>query len=527
MRGIHSLSLLLLALAPVASVSAQPASLPGYVVASRSPQQVLTAPAGWVGRKTIDSERRVSNSDHTRGTEAVLTLTFGGFARACPTADGVVDGTFEYSLTSEVKTVPEPGQLVRRYSRQLVAQLRGEVGENARLKQVEMFGSWSIETRESGTSPSLQTIPVRQTFRPSSSGEPDWHAMQSAVASTADVAVAAVILWAGEFYTEAETNWTKLNECVEFAFDPPSGTRSLGPNESAQVRVELQTKAGRLPVPWTTSNIGAIGGGTVSPRPAQAPAAAPSATLTYTASSQPRRGHGIDLATTSRAGVAGGRWAISERGRHEWSGTITVIETTITQSSGEGDGGRGAHTQQETETEELTVTVTNGGAGSGSDALASLSGRAEGQYQRLQTYAGWVTRSCGAAVDRKLNNTTRETWTGSASGDASIFVELSGDGTYIIGSTSSDVVMTITREVSGQAEVFGPGCAITIRPDSREPARDQHRLGVLARATGTIDPKTPDVLAGSKKEDLSPPPVPDSRSSVTRTRTTTWQFRRQ
>jgi hypothetical protein len=311
MRENLCLWLVFLALAPCARASAQPASMAGYVAAGASTQTVQTAPPGWVGRKTIDSQRRVGNTDETRGTEVTYTLTFGGFTRDCPLADGVVDGTFEYALTSEVKTVP--GQALHsRYSRQLVAQLRGEVGPDARLIKIELFGSWSIETREPGMPPSLQTQAVRQTFRPSSSGEPDWHAMQSAVRATADLSVAAVILWAGEFYKAAEQNWLQPNNCVEFAFDPPSDQRSIAPHESAQVRVELRTKTGALPVPWETSEVRAINGvGTVSPREVRSPAG--TATLTYTASSEPRRGHGIKLFTTSRAGTAEGPWQIAER----------------------------------------------------------------------------------------------------------------------------------------------------------------------------------------------------------------------
>jgi hypothetical protein len=519
MRGIHSLNLglLLLALAPVASASAQAPSMAGYRAGSPT-QQVLNAPAGWVGRKTIDTETRVGITDQTRGTEATFTLTFGGFVRACPTADGIADGNFEFGVTAEVKTVA--GQsLQRRYSRQLIAQLRAEVDADGRIITVELFGAWTIETREGGGPPSVQTVPVRQSFRPSAANG-DWPAMEDAVRQTGDLSVAAAILWAGEFYKQAETNWNKPNECVEFVFEPPSGSRALGPNESAQVRVELQTKAGRLPVPWTTSAVQAIGGvGTVSPRPAQASASAPAARLTYTASAQPRRGHGIDLATTSRAGFAEGKWTISERGRPEWSGTISVVETLISQSSGQ-NFNAGAHTQEDTETEELTVTVTNG------DALSSLSGRAEGRYQRLQTYTGWVTRSCGAVVDRKLNSTSRETWAGSASGDAPVFVELSGDGTYVIASTPSKVVMSVTGQVNAEGELFGPGCVVAVKSDSRESVPQQHTLGVLVRASGTIDPKTPDVLAGSTTEEL-PVETNTPGSSVKRTRKTTWQFTRR
>ena len=500
---MRSLRLLLffLVLVPGASAWAQP-SMAGYVVDGAPTQTVQTAPAGWFGRKTVDSQRRASNTDETRGTEAIYTLTFGGFVRGCPTADGVVDGTFEYALTSEVRTVP--GQTLHsRYSRQLVAQLRGEVGADARLIKVELFGSWSIETRAPGMPPSLQTQPVRQTFRPAGGGEPDWPSMQAAVLQTGDLSVAAVILWAGEFYKSAEVNWNKENECVEFELSPPSDQLSLGPNESAPVRVELHTKAGALPVPWETSSVQAMGGGTVSPRPARAPAG--TATLTYTASSAPRRGHGIDLATTSRAGNAVSKWRITDNdGR--WSGTITVIETSSSTSSGASPFDRGAHTIEETETTQVTVRVTDGVDPSGTRALATLKGRVEGRFERVKTFAGWVRDSCGSIKNRKMNNTSKETSTGSGAGDSTISVSVSVDGTYAITAVSPDVVMPIAGQVNGSLEVFRSGrqdCVVFVKTDSREHVPLQQPVSGLLQATGTVDPKAPNVLAGSKTEDLS------------------------
>jgi hypothetical protein len=511
-----TLLLLLVALAPFASAAAQPAAMTAYVVDGAPTQTVQTAPAGWIGRKTIDSQRRVGNTDETRGTEAIYTLTFGGFVRACPTADGVVDGTFEYTLTSEVRTVP--GQTLHsRYSRQLIGSLRGEVGADARLIQVELFGSWSIETRQPGMPSSPQTIPVRQTFRPSGGGEPDWHAMQSAVQATADLSVAAVIMWAGEFYKAAETNWNKVNECVEFAFDPPSDALSLAPNESAPVRVELHTKAGALPVPWATSNVQAIGGGTVSPRPARAPAG--TTTLTYTASSRPRRGHGIDLATTSRAGNAAGQWRITDN-EGRWSGTITVVETSISKSSGASPFDQGAHTLEETDTEQVTAQVTDGVDASGTPALASLKGRVEGRYERVKTYAGWVAKSCGAVTNRRMNSTEKTTSTGSGSGDATISVSLSSDGTYAITVVSSRVVMPLTGQTATTLEVFGTGCVVGVKADTREHVPLQRTVDGLIGASGQVDPKTPNVLAGSKTEE-------SGEGSMKRVKTTTWRFTRQ
>jgi hypothetical protein len=520
LRDVLCLLLFCLTLVPGASAWAQAGSMAGYAADGASTQTVQTAPAGWFGRKTIDSQRRVSNTDATRGTEAIYTLTFGGFVRGCPTADGVVDGTFEYALTSEVRTVP--GQTLRsRYSRQLLAQLRGEVGADSRLIQIELFGAWSIETREPGSPPSLQTQPVRQTFRPGSSGEPDWPSMQAAVMQTGDLSVAAVILWAGEFYKTAEVNWNKENECVEFEFSPPSDQISLAPGQSVEVRTELHTKTGTLPVPWETSIIRAMNGGTVSPRPVRAPAG--TTTLTYTASSAPRRGHGIDLATTSRAGNAVGKWRITDNdGR--WSGTISVTETSSSTSSGVSPFDRGGHTMQETETTQATVTVTDGADPLSTPAHAMLKGRVEGRYERVKTFAGWIRDSCGSIKNRVMNNTSKETSSGSGAGDATISVSVSDDGSYTIATVSSDVVMPIVGHFTGSLEVFrsaGNDCTVYAKPDARDDVPLQRPVSGMIQATGRVDPKAPNVLAGSRTEVLS------QSDNNKRERTTTWQFRRQ
>jgi hypothetical protein len=334
-------------------------------------------------------------------------------------------------------------------------------------------------------------------------------------------------MWAGEFYKSAEAHWVQPNTCVEFSFDPPSGTRSLRPNQSAQVRVDLRTKAGELPVPWATSNIGVIGGaGTVSPRSAQASPGAP-ATLTYTASSQPRGGNGIDLATTSRAGVAAGQWRIRAEGPPQWSGSITVVETFSSASSGQ-NGDIGAHTTEETETTELKVTVTDGVDESGSDALSSLSGRAEGRFQRLKTYAGWTTGyagNCGSIKNRRMNNNSRETSSGSGSGDAAISVSLSDDGTYVIAANTTTIVMPINGQTSSTLEVLRTGardCYVAVRADTLEHAPMERPVGGMIQAGGRVDPKAPGVLAGSKTEES-----PAEGSGGKRVKTTTWQFRRQ
>jgi len=101
------------------------------------------------------------------------------------------------------------------------------------------------------------------------------------------------------------------------------------------VSTGLRTREGRAPVPFNTDHIGVLdGAGSVSPRRVQAQAGE-RPPLTYTASARPRRGHGIDIATLSRAGLADGQWRILDLGRFEGSFTQT---DTADLASGLGGG---------------------------------------------------------------------------------------------------------------------------------------------------------------------------------------------
>jgi len=315
-------------------VAAQ-APAPGAAYDIDRSQSVQNAPAGSVGRKTTDRERRVGKTKDTAGKEVNYVLTFGGFARRCPTAEGIVEGDFEYTLTySEVVSAGGVTQQTHQ-ARRLLARLKGHVGDDARLERVEMEGDFTVEKSGTGVPPSSERRPVRTTFRPGGGGEPDFDAMRTAVEATADVAVASVVLGAGTVYRQAEIEWLKKNACVEFEFDPPSDERRVGPNQATQVRTGLRTKEGRAPVAFNTDHIGVLdGAGSVSPRSVQAQAGERPA-LTYTASARPRRGHGIDIATLSRAGLADGQWRILDLGKFEGSFTQT---DTADLASGLGGG---------------------------------------------------------------------------------------------------------------------------------------------------------------------------------------------
>jgi hypothetical protein len=209
-------------------------------------------------------------------------------------------------------------------------------------------------------------------------------------------------------------------------------------------------------------------------------------------------------------------------GPPQWSGTISVVETSISLSSGEGSFGSGAHTMQETETQELKVTVTDGVDESGTEAHSSLGGQSEGRYTRLKTYAAWTLGSCGSIKSRRMQNNSRETSTGSGSGDAAISVSLSDDGSYAIGANSSTVVMPLTGQTAGTLEVFRSGaqdCYVAVRTDTNEHVPLERSVGGLIQVGGRVDPKAPNVLAGSKTEE-------SSQGGMKRVKTTTWRFNR-
>lgn len=282
----------------------------GYSV-ERS-QTVENAPRGSVGRKTTDREHRVGNTEETDGNEVTITFTFGGFVRKCPTAEGVVTGTFEYSLSYDEINTDDGESQHNHISRRFLAKLEGHVKDDAMLDYVDLEGEYTNETRGTRFPPTQDRRPVRTTFRPGLTGEPDWPAAIRAVEMAGDVAIAAVVLWAGEFYLAAQREWTKLNECVELSFDPPSESRAVGPNESVPVRMELKIKAeGGSRVGGAKPLISVLNSGSVSPTSIETRADAP-VTLTYTASSQPRPGHGFKAETVSRAGHAGAEWRIGE-----------------------------------------------------------------------------------------------------------------------------------------------------------------------------------------------------------------------
>ena len=211
-----------------------------------------------------------------------------------------------------------------------------------------------------------------------------------------------------------------------------------------------------------------------------------------------------------------------------WTGSISVVETTLSSSSGEAPFNRGAHTIQETETDQITVRVTD--TTSDQSGLATLKGQTEAKYTRLKTFAGWTLESCGNITGRKMNNTSRESSNGTGTGDSAISVTMFDDGTYLIGASSTDFVMPITGQNSGELEVFrsngNNGCYVATKADTQEHVPLERPVGGLIQATGRVDPKAPNVLKGSVTEEHGPSGTPQPGTTYRRVKTTTWEFTR-
>jgi hypothetical protein len=259
-------------------------------------------------------------------------LTVGTFVRRCPTADGIVEGTYEYHLRY-VESLH--GTQVSLYDRHLVAELKGHVRDDAMLDHVDVEGTFTSQGPDFPATP--RSRPIRDSYRVIGIGDPDWDAMRSIAVAAEDLAAASVVPFSAVVYVAAQAEWTsgdKAKACVEFAFDPRSGDRALGANQAASVSVELRTKErepGRV-VPDVTVQAEPLQGiGSVAPRRAQTRQDAP-VSFAYTASANPKKGHGFGVAARSRAGVAEAEWKIAE------PELITRFDLRLTQR-GEGIAG--------------------------------------------------------------------------------------------------------------------------------------------------------------------------------------------
>src|SRR3954462_13045542 len=96
------------------------------------------APPGWVGYRTTDTMTRIGKPPHAEGIYESYEMVIAPKAKQCPQLEGpdltgIVDGTFEWSFLMYRRTTGQ-GVLYRRH---VVATLKGEVDDEAKIKQVD------------------------------------------------------------------------------------------------------------------------------------------------------------------------------------------------------------------------------------------------------------------------------------------------------------------------------------------------------------------------------------------------------
>jgi len=211
-------------------------------------------------------------------------------------------------------------------------------------------------------------------------------------------------------------------------------------------------------------------------------------------------------------------------GAGRWTGSISVIETRISSTSGSAD--RGGNQSAETETlrvtYELTETVSEHGGGG--TLFATVKGRAEGTFDTQKTASSWTLKSCGAVKNKRMNNTAQESGTATKSGKAEIMVTIFDDGKYLVGASSDELQVDLRTRFQGTLDVFGQNCVATSRTDSRESAPMPRNFGSLIQANGAVDPNNPNSLVGEVTED--PGATGSGGNSTRTTRTIKWNLRR-
>jgi hypothetical protein len=266
----------------------------------------------------------------------------GGKVLKCPTPEGVVPGDFEFAVVLD-QTIVESGvtRMIHIGLHASVA-LKGQVGDDAKVQYIE--GNLTAAAERNGTDvptsvrrqiEQFRFIPSRDEFYP---GFPTNVTVLSATGwdlegatlqenSFVSDAVAAVMLWGGQNYLDAEREWNKPNSCVEITFTPSTKTRRFIPNESYHVKTELKTKKEQAVVPAKFKEAKELPrerNGTVSPREEESQPNTP-AMFTYQAPPTRVRHSGFWVAAVSRAGVAQAmdrEWELAEGLRLRFSQRI-------------------------------------------------------------------------------------------------------------------------------------------------------------------------------------------------------------
>ena len=291
------------------------------------------APLGWVGYKSRETMTRIGKKPHTEGIREQYEMIIAPKAKRCPDPEGMVDGTFEWSIEMyRATTGPDGEPQGVLYRRHVVTELKGKVGDDAKVQYVDfdarvmiqhigmelpyyshsarIQGQFTIDQRMMGIPQEFRNITVSDF----SAGE----AEAKDASLMANIALIAAY-FSGLAYFDAQTEWHKPNTCVQITFTPATKAKKLGPNESVAVKTELRTKEGSTVVPAKFKEAKEQpreGNGRVSPREAESQPGTP-ATFTYQAPASRVKHSGFWVAAVSRSGVAqakDGEWEAADSG---------------------------------------------------------------------------------------------------------------------------------------------------------------------------------------------------------------------
>lgn len=284
------------------------------------------APPGWVGWKTTAR----SIWPETSGNSKSMVTILGGKVLKCPAPDGVVPGDFEFAVILD-QTIMESGiTRMIHIGLHASARLKGQVDDDAKVQFIE--GELSTVAVRNGTDVPASLRRQRSQFRFVPSREELWPGFPTHVTASANEwdsdgatpqensfvtdVIAAVMLWGGQNYLDAEREWHKPNACVEIVFNPATKTQIFGPNKSYPVKTELRTKKEQALVPAKFKEAKEKpreGNGRVSPREDLSQLNKP-AMFTYHAPGTRVPHSGFRVKAISRAGVAeqkDGEWELA------------------------------------------------------------------------------------------------------------------------------------------------------------------------------------------------------------------------
>jgi hypothetical protein len=324
---------LVLAAAALAAAAAPAATTSenGYEV-TRS-QTVVPVPRGKLGRKTIDRESRVGNTEETDGNSSSFTMTLGGFVNKCPVPEGtparfVVAGDFEYSLVADsVNTDVVPTER-KHYLKRVTARIKAYVNDDLSISEADFDGEYTADVEGVRTGPAR----IQRRFHIGAGGMPDMNALKD-VAVTSDVAAAALMWTASQTIVLTQRDLREPNACAELQFDPPSGTRAVSAGETVEIRVKYRSRDAQQPIPKGKWGAAVVQGGRVPEDSGQVRTDG-TFVVRYTgrSSSEPKEGDGARIEALSAGGLASEHWKIRVGGDYELHFESSIVSRNPMQS---------------------------------------------------------------------------------------------------------------------------------------------------------------------------------------------------